>query len=124
MEQGLGRRSVRKHELDQRVAVLLGEKTSEISLVTECFLREALKALVEHRSVRLDGLGDLSLYIHPCKPYPVKLKNFDGSTPTLIVRRQYHLGFKKARTLREAIRERYGSAARKQKDTGVVATAV
>jgi nucleoid DNA-binding protein len=101
---------VDRHWLDGRVAELLGERTADISLITDAFLNEVRKALVSGKVVNLDGLGQLHVEHRRCDQIMVTSR---GETLHVRVRRQ--VGFRKAQALARALKERYGPGARRAK---------
>lgn len=104
---------VTKRDLDGQVAALLGKKVREVSGVTEVFLHEITRALVESGVVRLDGLGVLHL---DCRAGSRAVltglhgKKKPSRTQVIDVEKKYYVSFKKAAPLRAAIQARYGKA--------------
>lgn len=100
---------VKKHALDGRVAELLGKRVRDVSHITEAFLHEVVRALVESGEVRLDGLGTLHVN---CRrgvvPSLALLKGTATSSRVVPVERKYHVNFRRSIRLKEALRARFG----------------
>lgn len=103
-----------KKELDLKVARLLGMQPSEVSLVTEAFLREACNALIQKGRVNLDGLGLLRLQrtVHNKEYELCRLKGSGNvvSKVRLMVKYKYHVYFTKSSSLKERLRRLKGRA--------------
>lgn len=104
---------VRKSQLDGRVAELLGKKRRDVSAVTEAFLQEVVKALVESGEVRLDGLGTLRVDCRSGVRQPTVLVNAprsDGTRDVAVVdvERKYYVNFRRSSRLRTALRKLHG----------------
>jgi len=94
----------KKRALDAQVAELLGLKTREVSLITDAFLNEAARALVEEGAVRLDGFGTLSTSMRRGKRGAIAaLTSFKGKTIVVEVPEKYYVSFRRARGLTAAM---------------------
>jgi nucleoid DNA-binding protein len=99
------KRAVKKAMLDKQVAVLLGQKTRDVAVITETFLAAIREELVEMNTVRLDGLGTLK--IHEYEGKIDHLASISG-TRTVTTKKKHRVSFKKSRPLSLALRERFG----------------
>jgi len=107
----------RKVELDAKVAALFGMKKAEVASITEAFLHEVLKALVEVGHVRLNGLGELHVRCWGgVQPKKDETGEITASVPTL----RCYVAFTKAAGLRKALKEKYRTGQRKEKPHGKV----
>jgi nucleoid DNA-binding protein len=106
----------RKGELDREVALLLGMKQADVSVVTNEFLRAAMRHLVELEGVRLDGFGEMYVSVRRGGTRPVVLRhgNFkkgEGRDARVRVEKKYQVSFKRAAPFKDAITARHGHAA-------------
>lgn len=100
-----------KSEMDREVARLLGMKQSDVSVVTNEFIRVMRNHLLDMHTVRLDGLGEI--YIWLSKGGTVALSNGtfvkgESRKVRVVVDRKYNVSFTKAAALKDAIQARYG----------------
>lgn len=98
----------RKAELDAAVAAKLQVRRAEISGITDLFLREARRALIEDGEVFLDGLGSLKLARRK-RAAPVTLISRHGANLMPIQSATYQMCvyFSKSALLKEAL-QRHG----------------
>lgn len=112
----LGVMTVRKSELDGRVAELLGMETRAVAAVTTLFLDEALRALVAEGNVLLNGLGRMRLIRRTGQKRVVLNTGGPNSKCKdkimVDVPAKYFIGFTKAPRLTRAIHERYNERTR------------
>lgn len=112
---------VRKHALDEKVAELLGVKTSKVSAITAAFLGEARRALAEEGAVRLDGLGTLHVTCRRGKRAEhTRLTSKHGTSIVVDVLAKYYVSFKKARQLTLAMAATREPAARNKRKEKVM----
>lgn len=103
-----------KRVIDRRVAELLGQKVTTISAVTEAFLHEIVRALVDGDEVRLDGLGTMHILRAELPEGKTTIltnaKKQDGSRDVAVVevQRKYYVRFRKGLRLKEALWARHG----------------
>lgn len=109
------RRVVKKSDLDQRVALLLGLKPKDVTAITSEFLLAIRGALVELNEVHLNGLGHLRVYAQRGAVDKLKPAN-TGKTLRAKSKKKYRVSFKKAAPLTVALRERLGGAEVEQMD--------
>lgn len=107
--------TVRKKEIDNAVGVLSDLTSQQVGAVTEAFLHEVMKHLLEGRVVWLPGFGTFHVTIRKGKqPKTVTLtkgsfkKGERGGTTTVVVPRKYYVSFKRAAAFRDKFWERYG----------------
>jgi len=110
-------RVVTKGELDERVAIALGKKRRDVSLITETLLSMVTEELAEMNAVHLNGLGELCVSIRRGRraSHAVLTKGTFGRKKTeeqtvVRVEKKYYVIFKKAVPLALAIRVRQGVA--------------
>jgi nucleoid DNA-binding protein len=105
----------KKRVVDRTVAMLLGLRERYVSGITQAFLHEVLRAIVEDGGVHLDGFGRFRLVRDNYPPRPIQLrkgtfrKGEVGEMSTVIVRKKYRVYFSKAEPFKNAIRDKYGS---------------
>lgn len=105
---------VRKAELDGRVAELLGKKRRDVSMVTEAFMHEVVRALVESGEVRLDGVGTMRVVCRRGVRQDITLTHGHGhkkgrkSVSVVAVCAKYYVSFRRSTRLREALQVRFG----------------
>jgi len=97
-----------KHDLDRQVAMLLGMKKKDVSAITDAFLHEAARTLVEDEEVFLNHLGTLTIQKRAGGKRLEKLRtgNFRKgfSRPiTVPVPYKYYVTFAKCVPLKKAI---------------------
>lgn len=96
----------RKHALDAQVAELLGMKARKVAAITDAFLNEAIRALVNEGAVRLDGLGTLSTTVRRGRRATItRLTSFKGEPVVVDVQEKYYVSFRKAKRLTAAMTE-------------------
>jgi nucleoid DNA-binding protein len=93
----LKRHITKKSQLDQGVALLLGEKVKNVSLITGAFLAAIVAELADGKDVRLDGLGRLRVL--RARGLGNRLFLPAHEPPT----KRYYVSFKKAEPLTRAL---------------------
>jgi nucleoid DNA-binding protein len=98
----------RRYDLDAAVAEKLRMRRAEVSLITEAFLREARRALIEDGEVVFDGFGLLRL-VKRRRASPVQLISRHGKDlmPIQSAKYQMCVYFSKSAPLKEAL-QRHG----------------
>ena len=86
-----------KEQLDRAVALLLNKPTTHVAEITDAFLREAARTLVEEGAVHLHGLGRLRLHVVHRRAL---------NQPTVVRICQIH--FSQAAALRRHVRQHLG----------------
>lgn len=110
-------------EINVKVARLLGMKVSEVSLVTEAFIKEVSNLLVKDKRVLLFGLGSMKVTCRSgLRPSTEVLNRVRGGRvvgkATLKVKKKYFVSFKKSQALARAIRNAKGRAEVLEEDNG------
>lgn len=98
----------RRYDLDAAVAAKLRMTRAEVSIVTETFLREARRALIQDGEVVFDGLGLMRL-VKRRRASPVELISRHGKNlmPIQSAKYQMCVYFSKSAVLKRAL-QRHG----------------
>ncbi len=108
-----------KRDIDQTVAILLGEKQSTVSTITRAFYKEVMRLLIEESEVRIDGFGRFKLTKERGVRQPLEMtkgtwkKGETAGKNLVVVATRYKVYFSKAPPFRQALYEALG--ARKEK---------
>lgn len=97
-------RLTKKSQLDRAVALIVGEKIQDVSLITEVFLEAVAGQLAALNDVQLDGLGRLHVALRQGPVAPLNGAKADTRWKT-----KYHVTFKKSVGLRRRFREMHGA---------------
>ena len=111
-----------KEDLDAELASLMGIPKREAAAFSALFLNAARKALVEHGTLRLDGLGTLRVYTsRGRRAATAELTSYVGKKTTVLVEAKRFVAFKKSVRLRDELRAHFAAAeAKKEKTNGQV----
>lgn len=102
-------RVVKKNQLDRLVALLLGEKVTDVSAITTVFLETIRNELAALKDVQLDGLGSLHVAIRKGSTNLYRRADSENA-------KKYHVTFKKSRPLRRMILKKHGILTEKTMD--------
>ncbi len=97
---------ITKSMLNQKVAMLLGEKTRNVSAITELFIAQIREELAQLNTVRVDGLGILHVLVQRGAIAQLQTKHTGALTATSV--QKYRVSFRKAAPLTRALRELHG----------------
>lgn len=105
----------RKRDVDREVAALLDMPSSEVALITGCFMRVLLHKIVDDRVVLVEGFGAFRLTEQKnvacahLRRGTFKKGEHRGPLVTR-PRRKFRVWFKKAARFKEILEEAYGKA--------------
>jgi nucleoid DNA-binding protein len=104
-----------KRELDLQVASSLGMPQRAVSKITRAFLDEVNTALARHGHVRLDEVGELTVYVGALSGgINLKKGTFKRGESAGITKvttdKQIQVHFRKLSTLRKMLKEHFGGS--------------
>lgn len=109
--------TIRKLTLDERVSILFDRDRKEISAITDAFLEEISRHLLDQEEVYLPGFGTFKVSVRSGKRLPQaalvrgnKNRGSTGEQMLVVVRKKYYVTFRRGRSLKDRFLARFGSA--------------